>query len=284
MFVCTAHISLLKSSVLFLVVGGGCLLPSSPGGDKTVNSLINWGVFVVGQPVSSSGRPRALIGRRRCWLKPRRKERSRPAATRPPVVGLEHRVPVDQRRLALPRSSVSETEWGWCCFAAPGRTNAWERRKVRRCGAARLAVCSRRGGRCVRKTHGDAHQSGNKGSCFALFIIFFVLLEVWGRDVKCCRVICRKLQALRTCKAMASSKWCVHCLHAGGHPSSTLTANLMFKEHFIWIKSTKQQNTGFTLNLSLNNNTVQKFQTFLLLVILSKSSSFMKALCFFYIH
>ena len=41
------------------------------------------------------------------------------------------RLSVKQRRLALSRSSASVGEWGWCCFAAPGRKNAWERKKVR---------------------------------------------------------------------------------------------------------------------------------------------------------
>lgn len=64
----------------------------------------------------------------------RRRERPTRSDTTPGRVAVcvgEHRLSVEQRQLALSRSSACE--WGWCCSVAPGRTNAWERRKVRTC-------------------------------------------------------------------------------------------------------------------------------------------------------
>lgn len=84
----------------------------------------------------SSPRSYILIGRGRSWMKHRTKRAAgsrrgrldgRVGCAAPPT----HRLSVEQRRLALSRSSASVGGWGWCCFAAPGRKNAWERKKVR---------------------------------------------------------------------------------------------------------------------------------------------------------
>lgn len=110
--------------------------------------FIKQGVFVVGQPLfpphcsaaslvsaslewsaAETCRQRAegsCVGRRR-----ERPTRSDTTPGRAAVCVGEHRLSVEQRQLALSRSSACE--WGWCCSVAPGRTNAWERRKVRTC-------------------------------------------------------------------------------------------------------------------------------------------------------
>lgn len=75
-------------------------------------------------------------------------------AAPPPLLLLEHAAyPSSRGGLALSRSPASVGEWGWCCFAAPGRKNAWERKKVRRhgggagrwrrvCAVLRLSRCA----------------------------------------------------------------------------------------------------------------------------------------------
>lgn len=132
-----------------------------------------------------------VIGHQLSWMKRRRnvqaggscvgRRRERPThsnttAGRAAVV-VTHRLSVDQRRLALSRSSVSESEWGWCCFVAPGRTNAWERRKVRSCRVFGAAGCVRRQRRVLRRSkhRGCSKETGRKQKLVAIFLTLGVV-------------------------------------------------------------------------------------------------------------
>lgn len=120
--------------IQFCVIIIPTLIFSLPGFNRgpSPSQLIGW-------PCSSSPQFRLLIGRRWSWMKRRRKRAAGSRRRRLDrrvgcafAAARTHRLSIKQRGLALSRSPASVGEWGWCCFAAPGRKNAWERKKVRR--------------------------------------------------------------------------------------------------------------------------------------------------------